>query len=329
MLISKRGCLLVRPMLACVAVSALAGCLRPEPPTAEQYRHGLVYVFPGVEGAPESMTPPCRGIRHAGYRGALKVYDWNRPVVLGTFANLMDLRRNLEEARRVAEEITRYRRAHPNAPIDLVGYSGGGGLAVLVAEALPADIRLRYVILCQAAISPRYDLTAVLSRVDRKLINYYSPIDVVFLGAGTTLFGTIDREYTVSAGRSGFVDPPNVAHPKLAEKLEQRGWTKRMVSSWHVGLHFGMLTYEWNRDYIGPILAQPWKLPGNDRYRPPPFEPPPVFEPPPSENLPATAGMEFAAPPPVNHVQAAPPPDDSPCLEHPRREAAEGPVIRY
>jgi pimeloyl-ACP methyl ester carboxylesterase len=243
--------------IALVGLGLVAGCHRPAAPTAEQYREGLVYMFPGVEGGPESMGAPARAIRDAGCNAAIKAHDWNRPRVIGTFANLMDYDGNLRAAADVAAEIMRYRRLHPDEPIDLVGYSGGGGMAVLVAEALPPKFRLRYVILCQAAVSPDYDLTGVLSRIDGKLVNFYSPIDVFLLGAGTAIFGTIDREHTMSAGRGGFHNPPNVSRPELADRLEQRKWSPSMVKSFHAGNHFGMLTYSWNRDYVGPLLAEP------------------------------------------------------------------------
>lgn len=239
--------------MALVGVAFCSGCHAPRP-TQAQLAEGLVWVFPGIEGGPWSVRTACRGFRAAGVKSALRLYDWNRWPGIGILSNLTDETGNRKSAAWVAKKIAEYRMAYPDQPIDLVGYSGGGGMAIMVAEALPSYVRLRNVILCHAAVSPGYDLTKVLRRIDGKLVNFYSQLDVVLLQAGTRIFGTMDRVHTGAAGQSGFDEPPNVADVELATHIEQIPWTPAMVKCGHPGEHFGMFTPAWNQKYVAPYL---------------------------------------------------------------------------
>ena len=138
--------------------------------------------------------------------------------------------------------------------MDLVGYSGGGGLAILIAEALPKDTHLRNVVLAQAAISPDYDLSAALSHVDGRIINLYCPSDFLILGVGTSVFGTIDRSYTESAGKVGFDVERAVPDAQSRDKLIQIRWSADMLSTGHLGNHAAIVLREWNRKYVAPFL---------------------------------------------------------------------------
>ena len=62
--------------------------------------------------------------------------------------------------------------------------------------------------LLSPALSPTYDLAPALSAVRREMVVFWSPLDVIVLGLGTRIFGTIDRIKTVSAGLVGFRGPP-------------------------------------------------------------------------------------------------------------------------
>ena len=57
------------------------------------------------------------------------------------------------------------------------------------------------------ALSPTYDLSRALRAVRREMVVFWSPLDVIILGAGTRVFGTIDRVKTASAGLVGFRVP--------------------------------------------------------------------------------------------------------------------------
>lgn len=241
----------LRALLMAASVTC-AGCWQAPGPTAHQTERGLVWMLPGVEGGPWSLMWAHTALRDAGVEAEIRVFDWERPF--GTLENLTDYEGNLERAGQIAGTIEEYRRAHPAAPIDMVGYSGGGGLAVMTAEALPQDVRLRNVVLVQPALSPDYDLVPALLRIDGKLVNFYSPHDWLILGLGTQVFGTMDRKEVASAGKERFDLEEAVRDPVLRERVEQRGWTSRMIGSGHFGNHASILGYWWNKEYVAPYL---------------------------------------------------------------------------
>ena len=221
--------------------------------TAPQEQHGLVCVFPGVGTGVWHMGRVCQAYRDAGVVADVRIKKWDTPV-FNALGHLVNYDRNRAHAAVVAAEIAQYRQAHPAAAIDLVGYSAGGGKAVMVVEALPEDIRLRNVVLVQAALSPTYDLTEALRHVEGKLVNLYSPGDWFILGLGTKVFGTIDRTRTASAGKNGFDLVAAVPNETLRSKVVQRGWTREWLRRGHVGTHLSSLLYRWNRTYVAPYL---------------------------------------------------------------------------
>jgi hypothetical protein len=146
------------------------------------------------------------------------------------------------DAERAAEAIRRFRAEHPGEPVFVVAKSGGAGPAVWALERLDAGAVERAVLLAPA-LSPRYDLTAALRAVKRDLVVFWSPLDVVILGAGTRLFGTVDGVRTGGAGLVGFAvpgpDEPDTERRRQYAKLRQVRWRPRMAGLGHLGGHFG------------------------------------------------------------------------------------------
>lgn len=241
------------PFLALgLVLVANLGCWAPPKPTSAQLGRGAIWMFPGVEGGQWSMKYAYEGIRQAGIERAIYVWDWERAG--GTLVNLTEYDDNRRKAAETAEDVIAYRALHPEAPIDLVGYSGGAGIAVFVAEALPEDIHLRSIVLCHPALSPQYDLTPALQRVDVSLVNFYSGADWLILGAGTSTFGTMDRDYGASAGMLGFDPNRAVKDPNLRSLLVQRHWDISTQGFVHYGGHFPILSQAWNQTTVAPHL---------------------------------------------------------------------------
>lgn len=236
----------------CVMLAVLPGCWSPPEVTLDQLDDGLVWMFPGVEGGPWHMEQPYRALRDGGVTAAIRIHDWRNP--LGSLANLADEAKNRADARRIAEQIAEYQRERRAAPVDLVGYSGGGGVAIMVAEALPDGVQLRNVVLVQPAVSPDYDLAPALRNVSGKLVNYYSWGDWLVLGLGTATFGTMDRRFTASAGMIGFDVAKAAAEPSLAARVQQHEWSPAALDAGHLGGHLGLIGYEWNRRFVAPHL---------------------------------------------------------------------------
>ncbi len=246
---------MARTRLMVLALSILCGaCAALPTPTVTQLDRGLIWMIPGIEGRASMLAEARRGLQDAGVQSAIEIYDWQRAELFGSLANLVDREQNMRHAAEIASAISTYARNHAGRSIDVVGYSGGGGLAVMVAEALPEDVRLRNLILVQAAISPNHDLSAALARIEGKLINFHSAFDWAILGLGTWALGTIDRANVASAGKDGFNLDVAVPDEALRRRVEQPEWTAAMLASGHYGGHFGMLTYGWNKKYLAPYL---------------------------------------------------------------------------
>jgi len=221
---------------------------------AQAESRGLVYLFPGVCTTPHAYDRVLRGYRDGGVTSAIRVDEWETPF-FDLFGQLQDLERNRAHAAKIADEIMQYRGEHPDAPIDLVGYSAGGGIAVLVTEALPAEVGLRNVVLAQCAVSPMYDLSKALQRIDGKLVNLHAPNDWFILGLGTATFGTVDRAKTPSAGKDGFDLAAAAPDAKLRAKVVQQSWTSDTFwETGHAGFHHGLFGYLWNRKCVAPWL---------------------------------------------------------------------------
>ena len=235
-----------------LAVTA-TGCFKPPAPTLHEEERGLVYMFPGIGGGAWYLDQAYRAFRDAGIDSAILIDEWESPFY-NALGQLQDYPGNRAHAAKVADVIAAYRQRQPTAPINLVGYSAGGGVTVMVVEALPEDVHLRNVVLVQSAVSPTHDLTSVLRHVDGRLFNLYSSYDWLVLGWGTTTFGTVDRQYVASAGKDGFLLPVAVPDEALRAKVVQVGWTAEMLWSGHIGDHISIMTYTWNKDYVAPYL---------------------------------------------------------------------------
>lgn len=238
-------------------LSALAtvtvGCWTPPKATSEQQQRGLVWIFPGIGAGPTLMSGAYQGLRDGGVEGEIRFSKWDRPLI-DVLGHLQKHDANRALAANVAAQTAEYWREHPGASIDLVGYSAGGGIALMVAEELPGDVRLRHVVLVQPGVSPTWDLTRALQNVDGRMINLYCRSDWLILGAGTRSFGTVDREYVSSAGKEGFCIETAVPDAKSRGKLIQRAWDPKMLWTGHWGGHAGILLYEWNKRYVAPFL---------------------------------------------------------------------------
>lgn len=231
--------------------SILAGCLRPDVSRPERMARGCIFMIPGVEGTTWQLRGCVRGLRTAGIDQAIEMLPWGKRPFRGLY-NLCAIKANRAAAQGMAERINAYCAVHPHAPVTLIGYSGGGGMAVMTAEALPEQVVLDRVILIAGAVSPRYDLARVLAHARYGVTNFYSPADWFILGAGTGVFGTMDRQRTSSAGRIGFQDADG--RIVQSERLTQIGWRPEWRELGHNGGHFGWLSSEWASKILAPCI---------------------------------------------------------------------------
>jgi len=214
---------------------------------------GLVIVLPGIEGRSFFNMAILQGLLDADVPYAIDIVDWTTGNKLLALYHLRSWRRNQRIAVELAAQIADYRRTHPGRPVWIIGHSGGGAMALFIAKALPEDVRLTGVILLAAAISPRFDLTAVRQRVERGIWSFHSWLDCVFVGLGTTVFGTLDGWHGPAAGMIGLrslLDDEGL--PPLSQT--RHGWA--MTRQFHLGGHFGCVHRVFIAESVAPILLR-------------------------------------------------------------------------
>ena len=199
------------PPILCIALCAalvipLVGCnSNGDFVTDDRLANGLVIILPGIEGESELNRNIRRGLIAGGIHRAMPIHSWGRPIPLaGVLINQVDFLGNRLAGIGVADLIINYQDSHPGKPVHIVGHSGGGGIAVFAAEALPKDRKIDGLILLSASISSAYDLTKAASRCSQGIVNFYNPDDAGLLGIGTTVVGTVDGTHGPSAGLIGF-----------------------------------------------------------------------------------------------------------------------------
>lgn len=227
-----------------------------EPPdlSAEREGQGLVLVADGVGGLDLCGT----GLRYVmgslGVKHAVRVVAWGHGF--GRWhRDLTNVRNRDTRALEIAAEVTAFRDRMPGSPVFLVGKSGGTGLVVKALEQLPENA-VEAVVLISPALSPSYDLSRALRAVKREMVVFWSPLDVIVLGLGTRIFGTIDRIKSVSAGLVGFRlrEPRDEAKRLQYAKLRQVRWTPRMARTGYLGGHVGPDSPAFLRRYVVPLL---------------------------------------------------------------------------
>ena len=207
---------------------------------------GLTLILPGIEA-----TGPCAEEMHAGLRdghvpGAIELFYWGIPFPEGYLRNLIDRRRNQQQAVLLAERIRMHQDQFPHSPIHLVANSGGVGPALTAIKMLAPDRPIAGLVILAGAASYNYDLFPVLARCDKGVLSTYSCRDSFTLNLGTRIFGTADRIFAPSCGYQGF----SFRHDKLRQ-IEWAPHYGRQCGWW--GTH-GTST---SREFIGRHIA-PW-----------------------------------------------------------------------
>ncbi len=240
-----------------LATSLSSGCNRPQPYLSwPRLDHGLVIVLTGIEGRSALNEAICEGLADGGVNWAVELCDWTSPVPMNYLVNLRDQDRNRQQAEEIAAKIVRYKMAHPERPVVLVGQSGGGAIAVWITEALPPGEKIDGIVMLAASLSPDYALDGAMEGVRRGIVNYYSTRDWFILGIGTIISGTMDGEHSSSAGRVGFV-MPHGKRAKAYEKLYQIPWQKDMALSGYSGTHLTSGAREFVAAYVAPLVLAP------------------------------------------------------------------------
>lgn len=233
------------------------GMCEPRTFSQEEIAEGMTFVLPGIESESVFTYGICDGLLEGGLRGAVRVFNWGLPFPGGYLANLTRVDRNKKRAADLAAAIMRYQDEFPDKPVWLVAHSGGCGVAVFAAEALPADRKIEGIVLLAGAISPTYDLRKALSRTHRGILNNYSCKDEMVLRWGTSFFGTTDRQFCPACGYAGFTIPDHLSSEdrQLYAKLKQIAWQKEMADTCrHWGGHITSASGVYMARHVAPWM---------------------------------------------------------------------------
>lgn len=229
-----------------------SGCAAPRMIDSREAAH--VVICPGIGGDDPFIARLGRLIEAGVPHATAQVWDWTRiepRLSILNLANLQDYKCNQRRAGELARQLVLWRKSHPQTRLYLVGFSGGTGIILFTCAKLPEDFAIERVVFLASGLSPGADLTPLLRRSRRGLVNFHSAGDTVMLRDFTTRHGTMDRQYGPAAGFQGFHAPRDAA---LAAKLTQIAWTAAMKSEGHGGDHIGPLAAPFVRRRVLPLL---------------------------------------------------------------------------
>ncbi len=231
----------------------------------------LLLHLPGIGGKRSIDLAMTEGFEQGGFAGDTEIYDWTEDDA--GLRSLVAIERNHKEARIIAGKITKRFDKDPASPIYLSCHSGGGGLAIWALEALPDRVKIRTLVMMSPALSPQYDLTKALSHVSGKAYVFSSIDDVLVLGTGCRLLGTIDGVKTDAAGRVGFVKPAAADDIQYA-KLVPMPYRPEWVRFDDYGNHVGGMTRSFACHVLAPLVLS-GEMPDNQSssFTPPPQTP--------------------------------------------------------
>lgn len=230
------------------------GKVRGNPSTSTRRSVGLVVVLPGIEGRSFLNRSLVRGLIEGGTRSAVEIWDWTTGIVLLFPFHLRSRRYQQAIAQRYAERIAEYQREHPGCPVQLIGHSGGGGMALLILEALAGRRESVSAILLGPAVSPRFDVDKA-ARGCGGIVHFYSPLDVVFLGIATLMMGTMDARYSFSAGAVGF-RRTDADSGGANDDFRQVRYHPAMVAQFNLGGHFGWTNRVFAAETLAPLVRE-------------------------------------------------------------------------
>ena len=241
-------------LLGALFAAFVAGCCSEQPYMAkDRLARGLVVVLPGIEGRSGYNEAICRGLDAGGVVCAIELHDWTSS--LGPLYNLRAYDRNRRMASQLGWRLTRYMWEYPECPVVLVGQSGGGAVALWTAEQMLPGYKVDGIVMLAASVSPKYVLEFALAKTREGIVNFYSPRDWLFLGLGTTVYGTMDGRHSHSAGQLGFEIMHNSPDARAYNKLYQVPWRPEMAASGNAGMHLTSGAEDFVARYVAPLVV--------------------------------------------------------------------------
>jgi pimeloyl-ACP methyl ester carboxylesterase len=165
--------------------------------------------------------------------------------------------RNQSVAVSLAHHVAAYQREYPDTPIILIGHSGGGAMVVVALEQLPPGYRVHQAILLAPDLDPKHSLGVAMDHTLCGIDVFRSHFDLLVLGVGTSLVGTLDRAHSPAAGLVGFRQPSGLDERSrflYSAKLREHDYRVEMVLTGHTGGHFTCTTPAFVDRYVSPVI---------------------------------------------------------------------------
>jgi pimeloyl-ACP methyl ester carboxylesterase len=248
----NRTCLELLIAYCCLLASGCAETSKSSVPHREEIPPpDYLLHLPGIAGEQNLDRQFIAGLREGGYTGKTEIYDWteNDPGIRA----LHSRSRNDKEADAVGRKLETILSDNPRTRIRLVCHSGGAGIAAWALEKLPPELQVETLVFIAPALSQKYDLSKALAHVRTKAYAFTSENDVIILGAGTRLFGTIDGLKEEAAGLRGFTEPAGADKAQYA-KLVQMPYRDEWMKLDNLGEHIGAMGRTFARAIISPLV---------------------------------------------------------------------------
>src|SRR5262245_27496799 len=187
------------------ALVCLALFVQPAAATDAPTKPGVIFLAGGAGGMDFGNTSTRWSFKQANVPHEIREFLWTHGKG-HVLRDLQDTRHLVTKAQELAAAVLQYKAENPNRPVYLIGRSTGAAIVLLAAAELPADT-LEKIILLSSAIWPTFNLVPALRATRAEIVAYRSDYDSLVLGWATTTFGTADRFYTESAGKTGFLLP--------------------------------------------------------------------------------------------------------------------------
>ena len=199
--------------------------------------HGTILIICGINDVVLVRNGWPWGLRWAGLPHRIEAFPWQQGLWAALcFADLWRTRHHRRSADRLAQRIREIRQEYPRAPLHLLAHSAGTGIAAYALEQLDsaAGETVTSAAFVASGLSPGYDLSPAIRACERGLFALGSRLDLLTLGLGTTLLGTVDRCHRPAAGCVGFRAPSD---PVAAAKFTQCFWTPNDLRQGWLGEH--------------------------------------------------------------------------------------------
>lgn len=219
---------------------------------------GPVVIFLDGAGWYASGGSVSRGLRQAGYTGQFHVFSWS--AFLGPAQDHLVTAHSKFIAGRLAGEITQWRKANPNEPINLMGLSAGTAVILSAMEELNGSGEVDNVVLLSPTVSGQRNLTKIMEHVRRNLYATCSPHD----GIVGSLAVNADGKPGPPAGRGGFTLPTSsksAVHSAYARVINLP-WQPSYVGYDWTGSHTSVTSSQFIAAVIAPriLSREPYPL---------------------------------------------------------------------